>query len=63
VKGTTIGYRRSRQKLPVHSNSCHDGAFGETSLGADSRPIASASANVHAVSNANQIGVASATPI
>jgi hypothetical protein len=41
--------RRSRQKLH-HSNSCHDGAFGETSLGADTRPIASASANADAVS-------------
>jgi hypothetical protein len=40
-----------------------DATFGEASLGAITRSIASASATADAVSTANQIGVANATAI
>jgi hypothetical protein len=40
-----------------------DATFGEASLGANTRSIASASATADAVSTANQIGVANATAI
>jgi hypothetical protein len=40
-----------------------DATFGEASVGANTRSIASASATADAVSTANQIGVANATAI